>query len=315
MSELLKNITEQAETNAQEEANKKAIEVAKLKEQDRSHTLSTLNKMSGERAKNESKKKKALDFGHEEYLNLPGYSSSQIKSYESNPAMFNWRPKNTHERKQTDALIYGSLFHKRICEPEEWFKSKTKDKNGKEVNLYLNLLKDNVKKIFNASVHNVLKNKQLYNLIKNADYREKPYTKKETLEHPEDKNIKKEIILKGRIDILSKGWLVDCKTIADLGTRRDGMFLMKKAIDTYRYDLQLSFYKNLVESIDKIKLKGVIIVFLEKTPPYEIVLVSLSDKTLKRGEFGDERFRGWREILGEMVFCPQKTRFKNLNEI
>ena len=104
---------------------------------------------------------------------------------------------------------------------------------------------------------------------------------------------------KSKIDLVNdKSWLVDIKTTVSLDD-------MKKSMDKYRYDLQLSFYEESLKK-NKIETKGVSIFAIEKTPPYHSRIFLISKKMLNRGKYGDNYFRGWKDLVKEMKFGESK---------
>lgn len=82
-----------------------------------------------------------------------------------------------------------------------------------------------------------------------------------------------------------------------------------RAINQYRYDLQLAFYKEAAIQ-NNIDIKSVGILFIEKIPPFENHLFFLDEDFQTRGELSEHPLRGYKPILKEMIFNPRKNRFE-----
>ena len=187
----------------------------------------------------------------------------------------------------SEAMTYGSLVHLKLLENKRF------ERNAA---LYKSILAEGKLYPFEASIENLLKNKVHFNFLK-GKIREK------LLKFTIKTDSKKEIKCESTIDLVNeKGWLVDLKTTNSLEE-------LKYSIYKYRYDMQLSFYKKACEEND-IQIIGVAILGIEKSIPHESHVFLLSDDTLERGEFGDDKVRGWRQIAAEMVFNPQR-RFQD----
>ena len=80
-------------------------------------------------------------------------------------------------------------------------------------------------------------------------------------------------------------WLVEFKTISSFGGINAGIKKIQRQVFDYRYDLQLSFYmRGLIKN--DYPCKGAVIVFSEKTFPFECVCFRVDPAVLNVGEYG-----------------------------
>lgn len=237
-----------------------------------------------------------------EYFSMPYYSSTAIKTYEKNPELINYNrtPDNPHffyEMKTSKAMIVGSVVHKALLEPVDFM-------HNREV--YLGLLSKKEVEIVSNLVENAQRNTEVKKLLEDCKYKEKVIIFDVGVKREDDEKVTK-LKCKAKIDLFTKaGFLVDFKTCPSLEE-------MPKTIDTFRYDMQLSFYQHALESLGE-KVKGVAILALEKQPPYSSHVFFLSKDYIMRGATGghiySKEVRGWKQILPEMFFSP-KRRFKD----
>lgn len=253
-----------------------------------------------ERDKKTSLLKSADKLTNTAYHENKALSSSSIRRYIQNPCYLN------QEIKNTPALTFGALFHKAILEKEDFKKNEY---------AYLSLLDRKHKELLLNFIQSIQKNKSIQKLTKDAKYIEEPIFWEETIA-----DLK--IPMKAKIDLFTKeGYLVDLKTSAELDFRRGYYPLLdierntlRKIVDKYRYDIELSIHKRALESRGE-EVRGCVLVFFEKKPPYEIVMSYLTKEMLNRGEYGDDFWEGWKDTAVEIKTKPKSKRFNNFVEI
>ena len=250
---------------------------------------------------------KIMDMGWSEYFSLPYFSASKIKSYESNPALYHFGAlKGAHlsEVQHSKAKSFGSVIHKFLLETEEF---------NKNVDAYMEVLSPSYKKIFYSVADSIRKNKTIMNMLGDIKFKEKVLIFEALKINKDGKELK--VLGKARVDLFTNsGWLLDFKSIASLGTRRTGRMLIMRAVNDYRYDLQVAYYQHALKYHGE-KVKGTIIIFMEKAPPYEVVPFYLGPNMMERGENGNIDFNGWKPLLEEMFLKPRKSRFDDINEL
>ena len=233
-----------------------------------------------EEIRHEAAKFAAHEMNFSEYLSIPYFSSTKIKRYLDNPE--NWEDESYFSKEK----LFGSLIHKAVSEPEEFKSSK---------GVFLSMLSKKEREIFEKCLKKFYDKNFLAKMIKNSLYIEKVFTF--DFEVKEGKKVKCKI----RPDLITNKfegghYLVDFKT-----TIKDLLFF-ESEIKKWRYDLQMSFYK---EGLKKngFDLKGVFLCVIEKAPPFGNHLFFLSDETLSLAKIE------WEKTLIEMVLCPKKSRF------
>ncbi|MDG4550733.1 MAG: PD-(D/E)XK nuclease-like domain-containing protein [Candidatus Contendobacter sp.] len=102
--------------------------------------------------------------------------------------------------------------------------------------------------------------------------------------------------LKARLDVHqeSKRQVVELKTIRDLG-------LVKTTMARYRYPLSAEFYRNMVRG------QSVVFVFVQSTPPHEILILPMSRIELQDGEMM------WRTALEMFDTCWRINQWPEMN--
>ena len=236
----------------------------------------------------------------DEYFSIPYYSASRIKEYEKNPRLFavNRKPEGLHESDENFSKdkTFGSLLHKKILEPKDW-ESKEKE--------LLKLLTPVERRRFDDTFQQFRKNKQIQKIMTHVGVTEKVFIGKMKIELGEKKA---EVFCKCRVDILTKtGWLVDLKTISS--TDR-----ISRHCRDYRYDLQMAFYHDLLKNCG-VELRGVLMIFIEKSKPFECPVFYCSKDFLTRGRDGDEYCRGYKQIMAEMHYAPKISNFDDLQPL
>ena len=243
-----------------------------------------------------------------EYLGIPYYSSSKLKQYEDNPALYktNSCDNGIHKSDEdfTKAKTFGTVLHKFLFEPLAF-------KNNEE--FYMALLDSSHRKQFERMAFSIKKNSIIQKMMEKKLHAEKVFTWKTPILSPGKREV--EVYCKMRCDLItSNGWLVDFKTIASLGKKKHGTYKVLDAVNEYRYDLQMAFYISGLHTL-KIPIKGAVLVFCEKSKPWECVPFFLGKELLKRGAEGKGHYRGWKQILPEIHFNPKKSRFEQINEL
>ena len=220
-----------------------------------------------------------------EYFSLPYYSASLIRTYETNPSMVEYNKK--HGEVSTPDMAFGQVLHKAVLENEE-FEDKKEE--------FLKMITPARRKILEKSLLGVKNNDIVQKIIGDAEFIERPIIFDIQMRG-------KKLRCKSKIDLFTKkGYLIDLKTLPSLEQ-------MKRKIDDFRYDLQLSFYVEAVKSLGK-EVEGVIILGVEKNAPHESHLFEIGEELLLRGAGGGKiwgkEVRGWEDILEELHFDPRK---------
>lgn len=237
------------------------------------------------------KVKQIIPAGDSSYFELRRVSVSSILYYENERGQFfknspetRWHNAN-FEKKETLSKTFGSILHKAILEKDEFDSAKE---------TFFSLLGTKEKTILKSCLKNIENHSKIVRFLK-GNIKEKTFI----FEHKSSQGV---IPCKSKIDLINeKNWLVEIKTI-------DRLDNMKRSFDKYRYDLQLSFYKENLEK-NNVDVSGVAIFGVEKTAPFDSHIFIVSKEQLERGKFGDEYVRGWNTIIEEMYFNPEK-RFK-----
>lgn len=234
------------------------------------------------------------DFTDQEYFSVPGYSSSLIKMYIENPDLYinnNTEGLAKYEIKQTKSKKIGSVLHRIILE-------------NYKPSQFSSILSPRDFEIVTTIKKKVQENEYLMNILKGTEHFEKAIFWKEQIN---DKLLQ----CKAKVDLVTKnGCLFELKTAKNLKEED-----IRKQIDNYRYDLQLSFYTRGWEKIHNTKLKIVGIIGIETEPPFGTHVFQLTPRFLERGRHGGvntfkQSIAGWENVLEEMHFNPQ-GRFNN----
>ena len=230
-----------------------------------------------------------------DYFTAGGFSSSKIKMYEENFDMLHFINSDVFDKedkeKTTKALFFGEMFHLAVLEPTEFAERKES---------ILDQLTPMERQHFACMLKSMPSNTTAINLIKNAKFVECPFFSKYEIEFD---GRKETVVLKAFIDLYTKkNVLVDLKTVASLTN-------FYKQFKKYRYDLQLAFYKRILE-LNGLQVDNVILICAEKKQPYGWQCFYIPESELICGEFGAGKYRGFIEIMSEMFFAPRK-RFED----
>lgn len=233
------------------------------------------------------------EFTDDEYYSVNAYSSTLMRLYIKNPDLYNQNngkmPK--YEIKQTASKKLGSIIHRIVLE-------------GHKIEAYKPLLTEKELEVLPEILSKLVGNEYVMNILKNVEAFEKPIYWSHIIN---DKNLK----CKAKIDLVTKSdCLFELKTCNNLSEDE-----IRKQIDNFRYDFQLSFYANGWENYKKTKLKAVGIIAIETEPPFGSHVYNLSPAYLERGSSGGHnRYKqpvpGWKNVIEEMHFNPT-ARFNN----
>ena len=225
-----------------------------------------------------------------EYYSIPYYSASVINAYERNPSVVKLcnDPNNPFaliEKEENKSMLFGKLIHKAITESEEFRKMEP---------IYMSMLTKSEQKIFSNCLQGARANQTFKKLLEKAKHIEQSVIWNHSFDGE-----KATLKCKGRIDMYSQGMLVDVKT-----TRRT-LEKFKYAVDEYRTDLQMAFYKEGLEK-NGLEVAHVLLFVIEKVPPYGSHLFLMNDGLIDRGRLGNGKYRGYENILKEMHFHPRE---------
>ena len=225
------------------------------------------------------------DITDQEYFNIPAYNASLIKLYLDHPHLALLKIKGDDYHEGSKPFMIGTIVHKVVLE-------------GHDLDKYKSLLTPKEAEHIKEMISNLLKNKFVCNILKDYQFKEKVLVWQQAV------GGKTMLPCKAKIDFLTKqGFLFDLKTCVKLED-------IKKNIDKYRYDLQLSFYcQACLES--GIDVNAVGILAMEKSYPFESHFFNLSQELMDRGKHGVETpsgkwYYGWKMALEELHFRPKK---------
>lgn len=228
---------------------------------------------------------KLLDIGFREYCRADGINSHGLMDVMRSPAHFYERRFNGAEEKESDALVFGTLFHKAVLEPVDFgrryviqpkFDMRFKTARAELDAWQAGLKPDAI----------VVPEKHVDTLVKMAE---------KVLGHPVAKRLLAKGVretsvfwedeetgerCKGRMDFISaKGHLVDLKTAKD-GRWRE----FSKAIWNHLYFMQVSHYASGGKHTGLFDHRAPIFMVIEKEPPYELALYSAGTSVMAVGE-------------------------------
>lgn len=233
-----------------------------------------------------------------EYRASDGVSRTELWRIKESPEKFKWAQE--HPEEPTPALIFGTLVHKMLLEPETFGEEfviapeiDRRTKDGKEA--YSRFLADSDGKAI-VSQSDYAKAAEMVNALNALEYvgklldgdREMPIRWYDDLT---------EELCKCRLDCLTyiadKPVIIDYKTATDASTDS----FIRTAIN-YGYDFQAGMYCEGVEKNTGIKPTFVFIV-QEKTAPYAVNIMQADELMVKRG------YDIFRELIGIYHDCKQ----------
>lgn len=231
-----------------------------------------------------------------DYRKAEGVSSTDLKKIAKSPAHYKyWKE---HPQEDTPALLFGRAVHKYVLEIEDFFNEfavapnvdrRTKagkeewalfevDNQGKDI-----ISTDDFEKI--KSMREVLYNTPFVSTLLGGQKEISLFLKDEITG----------LIMKCRPDVMTD--IGDTHILIDYKStdNADSDVFMKQAINLM-YDLQMSYYKDI---LDKITGKNYAVIFIaqEKTPPYCVNVLEANEYFLKSGR------DMYRTMLDRMAEC------------
>ncbi len=210
-----------------------------------------------------------------EYQDLPGISSHWLIEMLNSPAAC-WRKYLDPQRPietPTDAMRFGTLVHCLALTPSQLEREflvadyERRSNAGKaryaQLNQYgLTVIKPAELDRARAVVDALHANPEARKLLRGG-------RKERTIIQPRARGL---LPLKARLDVHqeSKRGVVELKTIRDLG-------LVEKSMERYRYPLSAAFYRDMVRG------QSVTFVFVQSTPPHEVLVMPMSRVELQDG--------------------------------
>lgn len=234
--------------------------------------------------------------GSKDYL-----SNSQLSHFIRSPAHYLEYLRNPPE--QTKAMAMGSLIHAAILEPrrlENLAVLPDCDRRTKEGKLiYEGFVSQNAGKIICSAedyaiakgcVDSIYTHENASNLLAGADVEASIFFEKDGVK------------CRSRIDAYNRGALIDVKTTEDALA---GTF--QRSIAKYGYHRQLAFYAMACQMVD-LPVERRIIIAVEKSPPYAVVVYELGMNSFWRGQEEVER------ALVEFKKCQELGEWPSYNE-
>lgn len=229
------------------------------------------------------------------YRSRKGVSSSDLKHMMKSPAHFRyWKD---HPQEDTPALLYGRACHKYALEKKDFSKEfaiapniDRRTKTGKEE--YAQFLgKNKGKDIITAD--DFEKIQDMRDTLYSTPFVEQLLSGKKELSFFLKDN-ETGVMMKARPDCLTTigdtHILIDYKSCQDAS----GEAFMKSAINL-GYDLQLSYYKHILDEITGFE-HSVIFIAQEKTPPYAVNILEADKYFLASG---DDMWRTYLDLYAE----------------
>jgi PDDEXK-like domain of unknown function (DUF3799) len=226
------------------------------------------------------------NFPFADYKNSEGINSSGLKHILRSPAHYYEYRYNRIEEKDSEALIFGSLFHYAILEPELFRQRYLVQPNidlrtnvGKEFKkswekTYLRpdsiLVPEKFSEKLKIMVDKMLGNTRVRNLLEKG-------VRETTIFWDDQKTGDR---CKGRLDFISSlGHVVDIKTSKDASEEA-----FMKAIWNYKYYIQVAHYLEAGRVTKAYDPNHFVFVVIEKDPPYEIALYEADNSVMGVGD-------------------------------
>lgn len=218
---------------------------------------------------------------NKEYHSGDGVSKSDLDMLHVCPAKYRYRKDNPEDH-DTPALLFGSMVHKLILEPDD-FDSEfviapecdKRTKAGKQMyDEFLESVGD--RKIVTAADReiglamrdSVMKDPKAAKLLTGGDTETSYYWNDE----------RTGVLCKCRPDKVNLNYIIDLKTTEDAS--RDGF---ARSLLNFRYYVQAAWYLKGYEAATGIKPDGFIFVAVEKKPPYATAIYVVNDATIEIG--------------------------------
>ncbi len=224
-----------------------------------------------------------------DYQDLPGISSHWLITMLDSPAAC-WRKYLDPQRPvetPTDAMRFGTLVHCLVLTPRQFdaeflvadYERRSNAGKARYAQLQqygLTVIKPAELERARAVVAALAAHQEARKLLRGG-------RKERTIIQPRPRGL---LPLKARLDVHqeSQRAVVELKTIRDLG-------LVKQSMERYRYPLSAAFYRDMVRG------QAVTFVFVQSTPPYEILVMPMSRIELQDGEIM------WRTALEMFDTC------------
>lgn len=219
-----------------------------------------------------------------DYLDWPQPSQTSLKAMRESPLAYKAARDGERYITQTDAMTLGSALHTAFLEPETMPDHVIKWTGGRRAGEKWNefCAEHRDKYILTPAMHETLVG-MVQGLRRHPFVREWA-SKIEATEVSVVGDVHG-LEMKGRADALTNDSLVDVKSAADLDERK-----ILYAIKDFGYHVQGSVYRKLFNR-DRF-----VLLFVEKTPPFDVVPVELSPGFLRVGDFLVEQ---WIEKIAE----------------
>lgn len=222
------------------------------------------------------------DLSNKDYHAAEGISKSNLDKIEISPAHF--LESQEHEQPQTDAMVFGTLFHTTILEPE---KLETEFAIEPKVNKRTNEGKAILEQFYNENQDKTIVSQEQMQLaqILKQNIMAHPIANKLLSGNGENEQsmfwVDKEtgVLCKIRPDRIKNNIIIDLKTTT---CAKPGVF-DKKAFE-YGYHKQAYLYKEGYEQVLGKKPDGFVFIAIEKEPPFAVCVFEASEEFTKIGE-------------------------------
>lgn len=248
---------------------------------------------------------------NKDYHAMEGLSKSKMDKLEISPA--HYKASLEEPEKQTDALIFGSLFHTMVLEPE---KIETEYAVEPVVNKRTNEGKQILSDFYEENKDKTIVTQEQMELAKTMAQKiyEHPIANK-LLKAKGDCEIsyfwnddKTGVLLKARPDKVVDDIIIDVKTTVSANPN----VFYKKAYD-YGYHKQAAHFLDGYRACNGKNASGFIFIAVEKEPPYAVCVYKASKEFIEKGEIDVRKnielfaecertgiWRGYPEIIHEL---------------
>ena len=216
-----------------------------------------------------------------EYHTGDGVSKSDLDLLHTCPAKYRYRKDNPEEI-ETPALLFGSMVHKLILEPEDF---ETEFAVAPECDLRTKAGKA-IFEEFAAKAGN-------RKIIAAADFETAKAMRDAVMAHPKASKLmtggetetsyywiddRTGVLCKCRPDKVNMNYIIDLKTTEDASCEG-----FSRSMYNYRYHVQAAWYLKGYEAVTGEKPAGFVFVAVEKKPPHEVAIYITNDVTLDLG--------------------------------
>ena len=218
---------------------------------------------------------------NKEYHTGEGVSKSDLDLLHICPAKYRYRKDNPDEN-ETPALLFGSMVHKLILEPERFDQEFAVAPEG-----------DRRKKAGKQAYEDFLQTAGERRIVTKADYDKGCEMRDAVMSNAKMKQLltggetetsyywsdeRTGVKCKCRPDKVNMGYIIDLKTTNDAS--REGF---ARSLFNYRYHVQAAWYLVGYEAATGVKPAGFIFVAVEKEPPYASAIYVVNDVTVDLG--------------------------------